>query len=140
MEAKEQVEFWGLVELFGHQQIAGYVSSAEIGGCHFLRVDVPEVGGRPGFTKYYGNGAIYALHPTSEEIARKAAERIAATNGAPLPVYLPDLSDAHRTIEEADRLRREAAAGLKAITAGSSDRDIESAEDDGWDEDDDLEF
>ena len=61
---------WALVELYGHQRIVGKVSEATIGGCAFVRVDVPEVGEQKEFTRYFGNNAIYSLSPVSEEIAR----------------------------------------------------------------------
>lgn len=64
---------WAIVELFGHQKIAGQLSEATIGGCSFVRVDVPPAGGNPGFTKMYGNGAIYAINFVSEDVARRAA-------------------------------------------------------------------
>ena len=56
----EKFESWVVIELFGHQQIAGKASEATIGGCPFLRVDVPESKGRPACTKFYGSGAIDA--------------------------------------------------------------------------------
>lgn len=75
-EAAEKVEFWGIVELFGHNRIAGKVTEATIGGCSFVRVDVPAIESLPAFTKFYGNGAIYAMTPVSEEIARAAVTRL----------------------------------------------------------------
>lgn len=64
---------WCLVELFGHQRIAGRVTEQTVGGCAFVRVDVPAAGEQPEFTKLFGNGAIYAITPVTEEIARAAA-------------------------------------------------------------------
>lgn len=55
-----------IVELFGHQRIAGKISDVTIGGAALLRVDVPTVDDLPGFTKFYGTGAIYAITPTDE--------------------------------------------------------------------------
>lgn len=69
-------ETWAVIELFGHQQLAGIVTEAVIGGCSFIRVDVPETNGQPAFTKFYGNGAIYSMTPTGETEARQALERI----------------------------------------------------------------
>lgn len=65
---------WALVELFGHSRIAGLVTEQAIGGCSFLRVDVPAIESDPAFTKCYGNGAIYAMTFVAEEIARAAAK------------------------------------------------------------------
>lgn len=74
--ADERFEGWCIVELFGHSQIAGHVSEQSIGGTSFVRVDVPGVKGNSEFTKFFGGSAIYAITPTTEEIARKAAESL----------------------------------------------------------------
>lgn len=87
-ETEKRFDQWAIVEIFGHTQIAGRVTEAAIGGCSFLRVDVPETNGKPGFTKYYGNGAVYSMTPCSEEIAREAVEAI---RPAPISVYMPRL-------------------------------------------------
>jgi len=34
---------WAIVELFGHQRIAGAISEQQLAGATFVRVDVPEV-------------------------------------------------------------------------------------------------
>lgn len=44
----EKFEQWAIVDLFGHTRIAGKVSEQVIGGCSFVRVDVPERGDGPG--------------------------------------------------------------------------------------------
>jgi len=72
-EASDQ---WAIVELFGHQRIAGRVSEQTIGGCAFVRVDVPafEPSGSQtatqAFTKLYGNAAIYAISFVDEATAK----------------------------------------------------------------------
>jgi hypothetical protein len=90
MSDTEKFDSWCVCELFGHQQIAGRVTEASIGGCSFLRVDVPDqpaipkrdyYGAQdalPAYTRYFGQGAIYALNPCSEAVARRVAERIRA--------------------------------------------------------------
>jgi hypothetical protein len=77
-ETKAPFEHWALVELFGHQRIAGKVTESEIGGGKFLRVDVPAVGDRQALTKYYGPSAIYGITPVTEETALALAQRIDA--------------------------------------------------------------
>lgn len=64
---------WGIVEIMGHQRIAGRISEQAVGGTSFVRVDVPETETSPAFTKMYGSGAIYAITVTDEETARAAA-------------------------------------------------------------------
>lgn len=66
-------EQFAIVELFGHQVIAGKVSEQVIGGQGFVRVDVPAVGGQDAFTKFYGSGAIYAITPCDEDTMLAAA-------------------------------------------------------------------
>lgn len=80
---------WCIVELFGHQRIAGRVTEQTVGGCAFVRVDVPAVGDIPGYTRLLGQGAIYAINPVTEELSRAAA---AAYRAVPVSPYeLPEL-------------------------------------------------
>lgn len=66
---------WAVLELMGHQMIAGEVREEVIGG-PLIRVDVPAINGAAAFTRFYSPSALYSLTPVSEEIARKAAERL----------------------------------------------------------------
>ena len=83
MSDKERFEQWAIVDLFGHQRIAGLVSEAEIGGCAFVRVDVPALDhppdrlneDEPAYTRYFGQGAIYSISPVPEKIALMVAAR-----------------------------------------------------------------
>jgi hypothetical protein len=102
--AEQKFEGWCVVELFGHQQIAGYVSEQVFGGGAFVRVDVPVTDHAEAHTKLFGEKAIYAIHPCAEEMAKQAAAGLARRSGAtPLPVHVPDLSAARSTLEEARR-------------------------------------
>ncbi|POR52796.1 hypothetical protein B0G62_10493 [Paraburkholderia eburnea] len=72
----QKFEQWALVELFGHQRIAGRVSDLTVGGQSFVRVDVPaceatddEPALQP-FTKAFGPGAIYGITFLDEGAAR----------------------------------------------------------------------
>lgn len=67
---------WALVELMGHQRIAGHVSEREIAGAKLLQVDVPENGTVQSVTKFYGPSAIYCITPMTEETARAMAKQI----------------------------------------------------------------
>jgi hypothetical protein len=70
METKQKFEEWAKVELFGHNVIIGKVTEATLAGGAFLRVDVPALGNRPEFTRFFGPSAIYAISPITEEVAR----------------------------------------------------------------------
>ncbi len=87
MDENEKTQFdqWAVVELFGHQQIAGRVSEQTIAGQGFIRVDVPETSGRPGFTRMFGPGAIYSIIPTSEDIATRYASNL---DSRPISPYM----------------------------------------------------
>lgn len=75
--ATASFEEWCIVELFGHNRIAGLVREATVGGCNFIRVDVPNRDGEGWmYSKLYGNGAIYAINITSQEQVRKAVEML----------------------------------------------------------------
>jgi hypothetical protein len=93
----EKLESWAIVELFGHSQIAGYVTEQTIGGAAFIRVDVPAVNGQQEFTKFYGGSAIYAITPTTEQIALAAVRNLRIR-----PVSLWVLPDPGRVLPEPD--------------------------------------
>jgi len=79
-ENKDKFDQWCILDLFGHQRTAGHVTEATIGGCAFVRIDVPE--GEGYRTEYYGNGAIYSMRPVNEEIAREVVK-----SGTSQPVH-----------------------------------------------------
>lgn len=80
----QKFEQWAIVELFGHQRIAGRVTEQTIGGCAFVRVDVPAIESTPvdtlgqAFTKLFGQGAIYSISFVDEAAAKYAAREIRA--------------------------------------------------------------
>lgn len=59
---------WAIVELFGHQVIAGRVTDQALGGETFIRVDVPQTQEKPAYTRLFGKGAIYSITPTTEDV------------------------------------------------------------------------
>ena len=89
-----------MIELFGHQREAGYVTTEYFGAGALFRVDVPELkerevtlsrpewvntqlagtgskilrSGVQGRTRFIGPGAVYAMNPCSEEAALKVIE------------------------------------------------------------------
>lgn len=86
-EEKPELSSWALVELFGHQQIVGYVSQQNFGTGVLMRVDVPDLlkdskKVRDGFTRYFGLPAIYSITPCSEDIVRSMLPNIDGTPAA----------------------------------------------------------
>lgn len=88
-EQPQKFEAWGLLELFGHQRLAGRLSEQTIGGCHFIRIDVPAVAGVQEYTRFFTQGAIYGMTITSEEVARNLA---AGLRARPIQPYEMPLS------------------------------------------------
>jgi hypothetical protein len=79
MEQEQQkFEAWGLLELFGHQRIAGRLTEQTIGGVHFVRIDVPTIGDVQEYTRFFTQGAIYGMTITSEDVARRLATGLRA--------------------------------------------------------------
>jgi hypothetical protein len=76
-------ETWAIVEVMGHTRLAGRVSEQAVGGCNFVRVDVPELDVPesryteattiPAFTKLLGQASIFSITPCDEQTARRAA-------------------------------------------------------------------
>lgn len=102
MNEPQQAKFegWAIVELFGHQREAGFVTTEYFGAWCLFRIDVPELPAReyildkpdwsrdleigtkvrresvPARSRIVGPGAVYGLNPCTEEAARKAIENI----------------------------------------------------------------
>lgn len=104
-EQKAAVGMWVIMEIFGHQRIAGYMTEQVIGGQGFIRIDVPAIPAETGseamqaHTKFYGPGAVYAINPVDEPIAKLAAKQI---RHAPVSEYglrgvLRNMPEEHRT-------------------------------------------
>ena len=78
MTTPDKFESWGLLELMGRQRLAGKLSEQTVGGCHFIRIDVPAVGETAAYTRYFTQGAIYGMTPMEESTARKLAAYLCA--------------------------------------------------------------
>jgi len=69
-------ENWCVIEIMGHQRLAGFVTEQALGGANMLRVDVPENNGIAAFTTFLGASSIYRMTVVTEEIARGVAASI----------------------------------------------------------------
>lgn len=107
-------QMWAIVELMGHQRIAGAISQDTTMGGPLLRVDVPAVtyldhvyrNGAyvdvprtiPAHSRSIGTPAIYTVHWVDEATARLAAVSIKAN-----PLKLISLQSALDAVPEAER-------------------------------------
>jgi hypothetical protein len=73
---------WCIAELLGHRRLAGRIREVQLAGAGFLRLDIPATGGHDAQTQYIAPGSVYALHPTTEEIATAVAAQC-----RPAPVH-----------------------------------------------------
>jgi hypothetical protein len=81
-------EEWAIVEIMGHQRYAGRVTEQTIGGCSFVRVDVPAIDGHAEFTKLFGQSSIFCISPCDQSLVRAVAEKL---RSVPLSRYeLPE--------------------------------------------------
>lgn len=74
----EKLELFAIVELFGHQKIAGKITEQSIGPAVFVRVDVPETKEQPSFTRLLNPSAIYAINPVTEDAMKYMAQNISS--------------------------------------------------------------
>jgi len=74
METK--LELFAIVELFGHQRVAGKVTEQTVGSSTFVRIDVPEINSQPSFSRIVNPSAIYAINPVTEEVMIHMAQDI----------------------------------------------------------------
>lgn len=107
-DMNEQVEqqnesAWAIVELFGHQMLAGAISKTERFGAVMLRIDVPASGRAPGFTREYSPSALFSITYASEEVVRLTARQLASK---PINVYVPELDDYGRLLAENKKLKQ----------------------------------
>lgn len=72
----EKFEQWCIVELMGHQKIAGKCTEQTIAGANMLRVDVPATNKQSAFTRFYNSTAIYCIHPVDERTVEITAEKL----------------------------------------------------------------
>ncbi len=77
---RQEFKQWAIVELFGHARIAGLLTEQTIGGCAFVRIDVPELVSEgqtfPAVTRLLGQGSIYGITFVDEATATIAAREI----------------------------------------------------------------
>ncbi len=89
----EKFNVYAIVELFGHQRMAGTVSEQNFGGSVFLRVDVPETKTQPKFTRILNPSAIYAINPVTHEVMVQMANMMETK-----PIDSWDIQEVNRKI------------------------------------------
>ena len=97
---------WCFVELMGHRKTGARVREEVLFGVVMCRCDIPEavVEGQPEkwMTQFYGGASIYALHPTTEVVARAVAARFTAPPVHRYELALPVPTPAYRDDPDED--------------------------------------
>ncbi len=84
MQNEDKKEFYAIVSMMGHQQLAGLVDEYTIGGCSFLRITIPETTRQPSWSRLFKDNAVYSIDPCTEEVAKWKAESL---NVAPMTIW-----------------------------------------------------
>lgn len=132
-EETRSLDTWGIVEVMGHKRFAGHITEQSFGIAALVRVDVPETQ-QPGgiatkaYSKLVGVSSIYCITPTTEAIARKAAQQIERWN-EPIPVDIPEARQI-AAISQAEFEEHEATRGASI----EHDGDLQYSDDDDVDE------
>jgi len=100
--SEPNAQLWAVIELFGHQVIAGVVSKVEPFGSPMVQVDVPATDGQPAFTRQFNPSAIYGITYVSEAVALATAREV---HHKPVNVYVPEIADIESLISENKNLR-----------------------------------
>jgi hypothetical protein len=69
-ENDSEFKGWVILELMGHRRLIGYLSTQELAGHSYLRIDALT---DPPSTQFYAPAAVYCITPTTGETARQAA-------------------------------------------------------------------
>jgi len=73
MQPETEKPVWAIVEIMGHNKIAGILTEEEKFGSKLGRVEIPQPDGSY-CTQYFGGGSVYRIHIVTEEVARQAAK------------------------------------------------------------------
>lgn len=115
---------WAIVELMGHQQIAGAVSEQQLGG-NFLRIDVPETTQQGAFSRLVNpNTAVYAINPVTEDVARLKAEQLQVKPLEPWDIQTMNNKLLRLKQAEQDRQAREYEAEYESQPEPADEEDV----------------
>lgn len=66
---------WAILEIMGHQRIAGKVREVARAGVQMLEVEVPEMDGKPSYVRRFAGAAIFSETPVPEAVAMEFLRR-----------------------------------------------------------------
>lgn len=100
----ESIDTWAYVEIFGHDQLAGRLTTKKLGTAVMIQIDVPKDKTEFSHSELFSPSSIFSIKPTTEEWCRSFTERRTNFNRNVIP-YLPPSNDkAQERIEGFDKL------------------------------------
>jgi hypothetical protein len=81
------VENWAILEIMGHERLAGRLTETTIAGVPMLRVEVPATEKLPGFARLLSGASIFSLTPVPQDVATLVAGQLQKTAVSGIPAY-----------------------------------------------------
>jgi hypothetical protein len=81
------VENWAILEIMGHERLAGRITETTIAGVPMLRVEVPTTEKLPAFTRLLSGASIFSLTPVPQDVAIIVAGQLQKTAVSGIPAY-----------------------------------------------------
>jgi hypothetical protein len=81
------VENWAILEIMGHERLAGRLTETTIAGVPMLRVEVPTTEKLPGFVRLLSGASIFSLTPVPQDVATIVAGQLQKTAVSGIPAY-----------------------------------------------------
>ncbi len=85
--ATETTENWAILEIMGHERLAGKLTETTIAGVPMLRVEVPATEKLPGFVRLLSGASIFSLTPVPQQVASAVAANLQKTAVSGIPAY-----------------------------------------------------
>lgn len=81
------VENWAILEIMGHERLAGKLTETSVAGVPMLRVEVPATDKLPGFVRLLSGASIFSLTPVPADVATIVAGQLQKTAVSGIPSY-----------------------------------------------------
>lgn len=81
------IEQWAILEIMGHERLAGRVCETLLAGTKMLQVDVPASDKLPAFTRLLSPTALFSMTPVPETVARVVAGNLQKTAVSGVAAY-----------------------------------------------------
>ena len=81
------LEQWALLEIMGHERLAGRIEEVLVAGTKMLQVDVPATDKLPAFRRYLSPSSLFSITPVPEPVARIVAGNLQKTAVSGIAAY-----------------------------------------------------